>query len=89
MATSVSFAGPAWRDRFVAVRDHERTELLIMPNRLGPEPTGVDPYERNNKWMLYTALAWDSKTVRFIALWDGKGGDGLERMDRTVQDHAE
>jgi hypothetical protein len=58
MATSVSFAGPAWRDRFVAVRDHERTELLIMPNRLGPEPTGVDPYERNNKWMLYTALAW-------------------------------
>jgi tetratricopeptide (TPR) repeat protein len=91
MATSVSFAGPAWRDRFVAVRDHERTELLIMSNRLGPEPAGVDPYERNNKWMLYTALAWGSKTVRFIALWDGKGGDGpggTEHMYRTVQDHA-
>ena len=91
MATSVSFAGPAWRDRFVAVRDHERTEVVTMPDRLGRAPDGVDPYERNNKWMLYTALVWGSNNVRFIALWDGKGGDdtgGTEHMFRTVQEHA-
>jgi len=91
MATSVTFAGPAWRDRFVAVRDHERTELLVMPDRLGREPSGIDPYERNNRWMLYTALAWGAKKVRFVALWDGKGGDdrgGTKHMFRTVQEHA-
>lgn len=91
MATSVTFAGPAWRDRFVAVRDHERTELLVMPDRLGRELSRIDPYERNNSWMLYTALAWGAKKVRFVALWDGKGGDdrgGTEHMFRTVQEHA-
>jgi tetratricopeptide (TPR) repeat protein len=91
MANSVTFAGPIWRDRFIAVRDHERTELLVMPDQLGRTPNGIDPYERNNMWMLYTALAWGSKNVRFVALWDGKGGDdpgGTEHMYRTVQEHA-
>jgi hypothetical protein len=57
--------------------------------RLDPWQT-VD-HRRNNTWMLSTALAWGPKTVRFIALWDGEGGDGpggTEHMYRTVQDHA-
>jgi len=40
-------------------------------------PTSVNPYERNNLWQLYTGLSLGPEKVRFICLWDGKGGDGL------------
>ena len=48
----------------------------MMPEELGPTPANVNPYERNNLWMLYTALSMGPEKVRFICLWDGKGGDG-------------
>ena len=47
-----------------------------MPQVLGPTPKNVDPYERNNLWLLNTALSRGPDKVRFICLWDGKGGDG-------------
>ena len=47
-----------------------------MPDELGPLPKGVDPFERCNLWLLYTALACGVDKVRFICLWNGGGGDG-------------
>jgi tetratricopeptide (TPR) repeat protein len=73
---SVSFAGEGWRDRFYQVKNNPRTRLFIMPEELGPLPAGANPYERNNLWLLYSALAWGLEKVRFLCLWDGKGGDG-------------
>jgi len=37
---------------------------------------GEDAYERNNRWMLESALGFGSEKVEFVCLWDGEGGDG-------------
>jgi hypothetical protein len=47
-----------------------------MPDELGPCPEGVDPFERCNLWLLFTALAFGLDKVRFVCLWNGGGGDG-------------
>ena len=73
---SVTFAGESWRERFAAVKNNPRTTLLVMPQELGPTPENTDPYERNNLWLLHTALSMGPDKVRFICLWDGESGDG-------------
>ncbi len=88
---SVSFAGDAWRDRFYAVKEHERTRVLVMPDELGPAPQGSNPFARNNLWQLYTALSWGPESVRFICLWNRKGGDGpggTQHMHDSVLQHS-
>lgn len=76
LAESVDFAGPAWRQRFFAVRDDPRTVTRCAPDVLGPLPAGANPYERENRWLLDTALAHGAERLDFICLWDGGGGDG-------------
>lgn len=71
-----SKGGESWRDRFYAVREKPGVKLRIMPDELGPCPDGVDPFERCNLWLLFTALAYGVEKVRFICLWNGGGGDG-------------
>jgi hypothetical protein len=86
---SVNFAGEGWRDRFYAVKGHEKTGLLIMPEELGPTPKGANPYERNNLWMLYNAQAYGPEKVHFVALWNGQSGDGpggTKHMYETVKE---
>ena len=56
--------------------NNKLTTLFVMPEELGPTPENTDPYERTNLWLLYTALSMGAEKVRFICLWDGKGGDG-------------
>lgn len=67
-----SKSGDAWRDRYYTLKAAPR----IMSEELGPLPKGVDPYERCNLWLLYTALACGVDKVRFLCLWNGGGGDG-------------
>jgi tetratricopeptide (TPR) repeat protein len=88
---SVLFAGDGWRDRYYKVTSHPNTRLLVMPAELGPLPRNGNAFARNNLWQLYTALAWDPDKVRFICLWNRKGGDGAggtEHMYNTVQKHS-
>ncbi|MBS1808545.1 MAG: DUF4071 domain-containing protein [Acidobacteria bacterium] len=90
LKNSVTFAGDDWRDRFYAVKDNEKTKLLKMPEQLGKFGDSVEPYELDNLWQLYTALAWGPERVQFICLWNGKGGDGkggTEHMYKTVRNH--
>ena len=47
-----------------------------MPVELGAAPPGVDPFERCNLWLMYSALALGVHKVRFVALWNGADGDG-------------
>jgi tetratricopeptide (TPR) repeat protein len=85
---SVSFAGDRWRDRFYAVKAHPSTRVFVMPDELGPTPAGADPYSRNNLWLLNSALAWGDERLRFVCLWDGRGGDGpggTKHMYEVVQ----
>jgi hypothetical protein len=88
---SVTFAGRIWMDRYYAVRAHHRTQVHIQPDELGPLPEKVNPYERNNLWQLFTALAHGADRVHFIGLWDGGGGagpGGTQHMVETVRKHA-
>jgi tetratricopeptide (TPR) repeat protein len=68
--------GERWRERYFAVKARLADPPRIMPTELGPLPSGADPYERCNLWLLYTALAFGVDKVRFFALWNGSGGDG-------------
>jgi tetratricopeptide (TPR) repeat protein len=71
-----SAGGENWRDRFYAMRSKLMEPIRIMPDELGPLPKGVDPFERCNLWLLYSALACGIDKVRFVTLWNGGGGDG-------------
>lgn len=76
---SVVCRGEAWRDRYLAAKAKLTTTLTGIrsaPTELGPPPKGIDPYERCNLWLLYTALSYGIGRVQFVCLWDGGGGDG-------------
>lgn len=76
LKNSVLFAPGNWAARFERVTNNPLTTLLVMPEELGPTPDNANPYERSNLWQLHTALSLGPEKVRFICLWDGKGGDG-------------
>jgi tetratricopeptide (TPR) repeat protein len=71
-----SVGGDKWRDRFYAMKAKLQEPIHIMPDYLGPPRAKADPFERCNLWLLYSALACGIDKLRFIALWDGGGGDG-------------
>jgi len=74
LLNSVDFADARWRARFYAAKASAR--LHVMPDELGPLPYGEDPYERNNLWMLKSAMRFGGDKIAFITLWNGQGGDG-------------
>jgi hypothetical protein len=71
---SVDLADRDWRARYFAVK--ARAVLHIAPSELGPIREGEDAYERNNRWMLDSALRFGADKADFICLWNGEGGDG-------------
>jgi tetratricopeptide (TPR) repeat protein len=71
-----SVGGDAWRDRFYAATAKLEDPIRIMSDELGASPKGIDPFVRCNLWLLYSALACGIAKVRFLALWNGDGGDG-------------
>ncbi len=71
-----SAGGDKWCDRFYAIKAKLLEPIRIMPDELGPAPANVDPFERCNLWLMYSALASGIDKLRFVALWDGGGGDG-------------
>jgi hypothetical protein len=71
---SVDFADRDWRTRYFAVK--ATAVLHVAPSDLGPLRSGEDAYERNNRWMLASALRFGADKVEFVCLWDGEGGDG-------------
>jgi hypothetical protein len=72
LASSVDVCNSKWHSRFREVRS--RSVLHIMPNERGPLPVGENPYERNNIWMLETAMKYSAEKVVFVCLWDGQSG---------------
>ncbi|MEQ1916477.1 MAG: hypothetical protein ABL856_07115, partial [Gallionella sp.] len=66
-----------WRKRYLAAKAKLTNDVRSAPEQLGLPSQGVDPFERCNTWLLYTALSHGIDKLHFICLWDGGGGDGL------------
>lgn len=82
---SVLPAGESWRERYFNIK--QQAQPKAAPVELGAPPKDVDPYERCNLWLLYTALAYGIEKVQFICLWNGEGGDapgGTAHMYKEV-----
>jgi tetratricopeptide (TPR) repeat protein len=71
-----SVLGDTWRERYFQLKQRLEDPIRVMPDELGPLPSGVDTFERCNLWLLYTTLAWGIEKTRFVCLWNGGGGDG-------------
>jgi tetratricopeptide (TPR) repeat protein len=69
--------GESWRARYFSLKAQLKSPSRNMSEELGDIPEeGMNPYERCNLWLLYTALAYGIDKVHFICLWNGGGGDG-------------
>lgn len=85
--------GDEWCERYYRMAAQLPVPPRIMDEELGPTPpdTDINPFERCNLWLLYTALAWGPQRVRFIGLWDGGSGDGrggTQHMMEAVKRHT-
>ena len=83
--------GDAWRRRYLALRARLTLPPRIMSDELGPLPLDLsgkpgDPFERCNRWLLYSALAPGRDRLRFICLWNGDGGDGAGGTAHMVRE---
>jgi tetratricopeptide (TPR) repeat protein len=65
-----------WRVRYYAARAQLAEPPRSMAQELGPPPPGVNVWERGNRWLLHTTLAYGPDKARCVVLWDGGGGDG-------------
>lgn len=76
---SVQYAGPDWVDRFDKLYKKLSKHILSQTRDLPKWLQKKDNYtiwERNNLWELNSALINGGINMTFVALWDGKGGDG-------------
>jgi hypothetical protein len=75
----VQFAGQQWVERFDLLYNRLPKKLLAhsqtLPTWLKSKPQ-YSIWERNNAWMLNSAINISAQDMSFIAVWDGKGGDG-------------
>ena len=88
---SVAFAGDDWVERYYKMKSNDKTRLYVMSDEIGPAQKNVSDYGRNNLWQLYTALSWGPNKIRFLCLWNRKGGDGpggTEHMYETVKKYS-
>lgn len=78
---SVQFAGSSWVDRFYNIYEDADTEVntLAETKELPVWLQGQKGYsfwQRNNLWLLNTALSYGGRNMTLLAVWDGKGEDG-------------
>ena len=83
---------PSWIERFHAVM--KRCEAAGHFHQLGESdqlPTWASRlhdysiWERNNRWMLQSALAYGADKLTLLVLWDGQGGDAPGGTQHMVE----
>lgn len=88
IAESVHFAGNHWVHRFDTLMGKLPVYTLLqhkaLPKWLQKKPH-YSIWERNNLWMLYSALVCGGPQLTIIAVWDGKKGDGPGGTEHLVQ----
>jgi hypothetical protein len=77
-----------WRSRYLELIG--RRSILQLSNQQGLprwlEGSGIDPWERGNRWVLEMARTRGAKKITLIALWDGKtAGDAPGGTAQMVQ----
>lgn len=85
---SVEFAGNKWVDRFDDLYQKLPKRILSTTKELPKWLQSKSDYsiwERNNLWMLNSALVCGGINMTMIALWDGEGGDGAGGTQHMVQ----
>ena len=88
---SVQFAGHTWVDRFYDLYGEADLEVIIwedtkeLPIGLHGRK-GYSFWERNNLWLLNTALSHGGRHLAFIAVWDGKGEDGPGGTNHMIEE---
>jgi hypothetical protein len=83
---------PSWIERFHTI--HQRCEAAGSYYQLG-EANGLPAWasrlrdysiwERNNRWMLQSALAYGAPKLTLLVLWDGQGGDAPGGTQHMVE----
>ena len=81
----VSPGGDKWVERFYKIRNHPLVDEKYQLDHLGKPKKGDDPYERNNRWALYSSLILGIDKVRLIAFWNGKSTPGDDTDTRLVK----
>jgi hypothetical protein len=85
----VSPGGDDWVDRFFKMRNHPRVDEYYQPDCVGLPKEGDNLHERNNRWAMYSALAYGIDNVRLIAVWDGKNEPSSDLDSRLVKHMVE
>lgn len=80
IAESVRFAGNSWVDRFYAIHDDVNTLVQLLSNDMElpiwlQAKKDYNFWERNNLWILNSALSYGGRNLTFLVLWNGKEGD--------------
>jgi tetratricopeptide (TPR) repeat protein len=83
----VSPAGDEWVERFYKMRNHPLVDEYYQSELVGDPRPGDDPFERNNRWALYSAMMRGMDNLRLIALFDDKRGDIHATRDAHLVKH--
>ena len=81
----VSPGGDAWVDRFYKIRSHPLVDEMYQIENVGKPRNDDDPYERNNRWALYSSLIRGIEKVRLIAVWNGLNSRPKDRDARLIR----
>ncbi|MBE0681085.1 MAG: hypothetical protein IH589_04165 [Anaerolineales bacterium] len=85
----VSPGGETWTERFYKIRSHPLVDEYYQMDNIGEAKEGYEPYERNNRWALYSSLLHGIDKVRLIAVWNGLGGRPKDRDARLTRHMVE
>lgn len=85
----VSLGGEQWVDRFYKICSHPLVDEYYQLEQVGEHKEDDDPYERNNRWALYSSLVRGVSKVTLIAIWNGVGGRAKDRDEYLTRHMVE
>ncbi|MFN8399020.1 MAG: TRAFs-binding domain-containing protein [Anaerolineales bacterium] len=81
----VSIGGEQWVDRFYKICSHPDVDEFYQLEQVGLPKKNGDPYERNNRWALYSSLVRGISKTTLIAVWNNVGGRAKDRDEYLTQ----
>ncbi|HNM36213.1 MAG TPA: hypothetical protein PKI33_04080, partial [Anaerolineales bacterium] len=80
-----SIGGEQWVDRFYKICSHPDVDEFYQLEQVGLPKKNGDPYERNNRWALYSSLVRGISKTTLIAVWNNVGGRAKDRDEYLTQ----
>lgn len=68
----VTLGGDVWVERYYRLRNNPLVSLHLQAEHVGKPKPGINIYERNVRWAMYSSLLRGVDKVHMIAFWDGK-----------------